>query len=120
VLIDDAAVKITARSAKLYSSQLQNILVNVWPEPDWGLMLSVKADIAGEAGDGLQFIQESPLKSNIGETFADWNLQGELSTKLNFSMSLSGAKNPQVNVATNWHDVNIDIASLRGTQLQYS
>lgn len=109
VLIDDSEVDVIASTAKLYSSELDNIRVAVWSESERGLMLSATATMFGSAADGLQLVHESPLKASVGETFVGWELPGQLSTSLDLQMNLSGKEQPDVNVSTLWQQVDIDM-----------
>lgn len=109
VLIDDKDVDVIASDAQIYSSQLQNIRIAVWPGSDQGLILSAAATMSGSAADGLQLVHESPLRANVGEVFVDWELPGQLQTTLDLQMNLSGKSRPTVKVSTLWQEVDIDM-----------
>ncbi len=112
VLIDDKEVDVIVNAAKLYSSQLENIRVAVWPEPTGGQVLTATAKMSGSAEDGLRLVHESPLKANVGETFAGWKLPGQLQTRLDLQMMLSRQGQPQIDVSTLWQQVDIDMVPL--------
>jgi uncharacterized protein (TIGR02099 family) len=110
ILIDDTDVSVWADRGRLFDSRVENISVETWLNEARQIMLAVDGSVAGPAADGLSVLNQSPLNKIVGGAFTDWTLRGELQTELELQMNLgSPATPPQVQVATRWQDVAIDI-----------
>jgi uncharacterized protein (TIGR02099 family) len=110
VLIDDSLVSVWSQSAQLYESSIDFLSVEAWLNDDQQMMLAINSAMKGDAGDGLQIINESPISVLVGEAFSDWDLSGQLDTQLDLLLNLSDAQTaPVVDVQTLWQDVDLGI-----------
>lgn len=110
VLIDDSLVSVWSESAQLYDSSIDFLSVEAWLNDSRQMMLAISSAMNGDAGDGLQIINESPISALVGEAFSDWTLSGQLDTQLDLLLNLSDAKiAPVVDVQTVWQDVDLGI-----------
>lgn len=110
ILIDDSDVSVWAEEATLFDSRVRHLSVETWLNDSRQIMLAVDGSVRGPAADGLTVLNDSPLASIVGRAFADWQLTGELDTDLDLQLNLTDkAVRPRVDVATRWHDVDLDI-----------
>ncbi|MEM9256003.1 MAG: DUF3971 domain-containing protein [Pseudomonadota bacterium] len=110
VLINNTRVSVWSDRASIYRSDATSLSVETRVASDGDLMLDVRGQIEGPAGDGLKVVNESPLASAVGAAFANWRLEGELSADLRLRLNLSDQTAlPLVDVATRWRDVSIDV-----------
>ncbi|MCZ6831472.1 MAG: DUF3971 domain-containing protein, partial [Gammaproteobacteria bacterium] len=109
IVIDDAQVDVWARRARVYDSVAEDVTVSLRQDHKLHLILSVDATIVGGAEDGLAVVNQSPLRKLVGDSFADWQLQGALRTDLQLEMDLTDPSVPtQVQVLTTWDAVDLD------------
>jgi uncharacterized protein (TIGR02099 family) len=110
ILIDDSDVSVWANRAQLYQSEIEQLSVEAWLEPDAQVMLAVDAAMRGPAADGLEILNGSPIDDIVSGTFQDWSLEGGLEVDLQLEMNLSNkATPPGIEVATRWQDVAMHI-----------
>jgi len=113
VLIDNAETRVIADQARLLDSTLEDIEVSVVPDAQSHLVLGVRARLRGPAADGLAIVNTSPLRQNVGDSFAAWQLDGSLETGLSLQLDLTDATvPPDVQVDTRWASVAVDTGSL--------
>lgn len=113
VLIDDSHVDVHGARGKLLDSEVTDVVVRVRQDDANQLHLSVDASMEGGAGDGLAVVNNSPLRQQVGDSFADWQLDGELDTHLKLDMNLSdNAEPPQVDLVANFSGVDVSMGSL--------
>jgi uncharacterized protein (TIGR02099 family) len=113
VIIDDADVDVHATEARLFDSEARDIEMRLRTDADKHLQLALSALILGSAADGLAVINTSPLRKVVGDSFADWQLQGDLRTELELALDLTDLSlPPQVDVVTHWDNVEIDTGPL--------
>ena len=127
VLIDDADVDVYATQARILNSAVSDIRASIRSDENQELSLDLQAAMRGSAADGLTIVNTSPLRSNVGDSFEDWTLTGELETRLQLSMNISDqAKPPLVNLWAGWSDIDADLGGLNltvenlGGELQYT
>ncbi len=113
VLIDDAQVDVYAQRGKILDSELRDLRLELRPDAAQALHLRLSAAMQGSAADGMAVVNTSPLRNMVGDTFADWTLEGELDTRLALAMNLSDPiLEPQVNLVTDWSAVEVDMVDL--------
>lgn len=113
VLIDDANVDVHGERGKLLASDVSDVAVQIRQNPRGELLLSVDAAMTGNAADGLAIVNASPLRQQVGDTFVDWTLDGDLETRLKLSMNLSDSELlPRVDLVTDWSGVNVSMGDL--------
>jgi uncharacterized protein (TIGR02099 family) len=113
VLIDDSDVDVQGGRGKLLDSDVADVNVRIRQDQRKQLHLSVDAGMSGSAADGLEVVNTSPLRNQVGDSFADWQLDGGLQTRLKLEMNLSDASaTPVVDLVTEWDQVNVDMGSL--------
>ncbi len=83
-------IKVITEAAKSTSG-----LKNTNAETDSQTWLMVNGQLKGSASEGLKYLQQTPLKAAVNNAFDDWVAKGDLTTKLNARISLSG--NPEAN-----------------------
>ncbi|MEM0953135.1 MAG: DUF3971 domain-containing protein, partial [Pseudomonadota bacterium] len=107
ILVDNVDVDAFGR-AQILSSAVENAHIALRPNPDKSLRLFLTADMQGSAQDGLDIVNGSPLRDLIGDSFANWELAGELDARLSLAMDLrENLDAPSVRLRTHWRDVNI-------------
>lgn len=80
--------------------------------------LMVDGQVKGSASEGLKYLQQTPLKAVVNDAFNDWAAQGDLTTKLNARISLSG--NPEANhIRVSSGLSNVDV-TLNNLNLEFS
>ncbi len=110
VLIDDTLVSVWSESAQLYDSTIDRLSVEAWVNDSREMMLAINSAMSGDAKDGLQIINESPISALVGEAFSDWTLAGGLDTQLDLLLNLSDKQAaPAVDVQTRWREVDLGI-----------
>lgn len=113
VVIADTDVDVYAQRARLLDSQATDLSVTLRSAPNKNLLLNVSGQIEGDASDGLAVVNNSPLRDIVGDTFADWQLQGALGTHLQLKLNLSDSSQaPVVRVNTDWRGVQLDAVPL--------
>lgn len=113
VLIDDADVDVYAQSGRVLDSDVRNVQLRLRQGVGNQLQLSLSAAMTGSAADGLSVVNNSPLRTTVGDTFTDWSLQGGLDTRLALAMNLSDAsQEPQVNLVADFSDVDVDMGEI--------
>ena len=55
--------------------------------------LSVQADIQSSAQSALRFVENSPLKEQVGDTFSDWQVEGGVAIELDLLFGLGEGDN---------------------------
>jgi uncharacterized protein (TIGR02099 family) len=110
VLINDTDVSVWSERATLFNSDIDFLSAEAWLDENSQMMLAISSEMKGDAADGIQVVNESPLSSIVGEAFTDWKLSGELETSLELQINLNdpGAP-PQVEVDTRWNGVDVFI-----------
>ncbi|MFK8047757.1 MAG: YhdP family protein [Halioglobus sp.] len=110
VLIDDSLVSVWSESARLYDSSIDFLSVEAWMSDQREMMLAISSAMSGDAGDGLQIVNESPISALVGDAFTQWSLSGDLDTQLDLLLNLSDKKTaPIVDVQTLWREVDLGI-----------
>ncbi len=110
LLVDDTDISVWADTARIYDTQVQQLSAEAWMGPSGGMMLAVAGSLQGPAADGLAVLNDSPLREFVGDTFAAWQLTGDIHTRLQLLLDLGQkAAPPQVEVYTRWHDVAMQI-----------
>lgn len=110
LLIDDTDVSVWSESAQIFGSRVEQLSAEAWMAPAGAMMLAVDARLDGPAADGLAVLNNSPLRQYVGDTFAAWQMTGDIATRLQLQLVLAGdAPPPQVEVNTRWREVDIQI-----------
>jgi len=127
VLINDTQVSVWSDHARLYDSDIRFLSAEAWKSDNAHMMLAISAEMEGDAADGMQVINQSPLNKIVGGVFTDWQLHGGLKTRFELLLDLNDATTaPVVEVDTRWHavDLGIEPGNLRvddiSGQLAYS
>jgi uncharacterized protein (TIGR02099 family) len=108
VLIDDSDVSVWAERANLLASTAQQVSVETRVNAAGHLTLDLRGGVHGPAADGFRVLNESPLADVVGPSFSAWKATGKLDTDLDLHLDLTDTTAaPQVNVLTQWHDVDI-------------
>ncbi|MEE4658936.1 MAG: DUF3971 domain-containing protein, partial [Halieaceae bacterium] len=107
ILVDNAEVDAFG-SARILSSRVSDAHIALRPNPDNSLRLFLRANMAGSAQDGLDIVNQSPLRERVGDSFSDWVLQGELASRLSLEMDLRNTGlEPHVELLTDWREVDV-------------
>lgn len=108
VFIDDAGVRVKARSGELLNTQVSNVIVDI-PHVDSGehSHLYLDGEFSGGLGDGLKILQEAPI--GTGPTFAGWEGEGSLVGKLKLDVPLVKGQQPKVLVDFSTADARLKI-----------
>ncbi len=87
-----------------------------------GSLLSVLAEVEGEASSGLTVLTQTPIRDALGDSFDSWQLQGALNARVDLAIPLQAGLDghrQQVDVAfSNTHlsmnDLKLDFTDLNG------
>ena len=110
VLIDNADVSVWADRGKLLDSDLSRVSVETGLDKEGRVELAIDGRLTGPASDGLQVLNQSPLRDIIGDVFTQWKMSGDLQTALTIDLVLGDdAPPPLVDVSTTWNDVALTI-----------
>jgi uncharacterized protein (TIGR02099 family) len=113
IVIDDLQVDVRARSARIHDSLVENTIVSLRQDENEHMILGVSAMAQGDASDGLLIVNQSPLRKLVGDSFAEWQLQGELLTRLQLEMDLTDSTVPPViEVQARFDDVDLNTGKL--------
>ncbi|MBA1201807.1 TIGR02099 family protein [Pseudomonas capeferrum] len=110
VSIDDAGVRIKARSGLLLDTQVSDVNVDI-PHVDEGQHSHLHLDGAFKGGlpDGLKILQQAPI--GTADIFAGWEGEGPLHGKLKLDIPLAKGEQPKVLVDFSTRDALLKIAS---------
>ncbi len=113
VVIDDANADVLGRRARMLDSDVRDIIVELRQDANKHLQLGVAAQVSGGAADGLEVVNNSPLREMVGDSFVGWQLSGDLVTDMELRLDLTDPTvPPDVAVATDWSAVRIDTGSI--------
>ncbi len=54
-----------------------------------GSVLTVQAAVEGEASSGLTVLTDTPLRESLGDTFASWDIEGQLQARVDLDIPLA-------------------------------
>ncbi len=113
VLIDDTNVDLFGSEGRILDSGVSDIRVRLRRDASQAMQLAVSANMVGSAADGLHIVNHSPLRTLVGDNFADWQAEGGLASALELEMNISDLSQPPVvDLTTFWADVTVDMGSL--------
>ena len=108
VLIDDTNVSVWSERAQLYETEVDYLSAEAWLGRDKKMQLAIGGSMRGDASDGLQVINNSPLTGIVGSVFSNWQMTGDLTTALNLQMNLGDSSEaPIVTVDARLRDVEV-------------
>ncbi len=108
VLIDDTNVSVWSERARLYDTDVDYLSAEAWLGESKQMQLAISGLMRGDASDGLEVINNSPLTGVVGGAFGDWQLTGELATRLDLQMNLGDVSQPPaVNVETDLNNAEL-------------
>ncbi|MDD0972749.1 YhdP family protein [Pseudomonas fontis] len=119
VFIDDAGVRIKARSGQLLNTQVSQVNVDIpHVAADQHSHLYLDGEFDGALGDGIKILQEAPI--GTAATFAGWEGEGPLNGKLKLDIPLVAGQQPKVVVdfSTERARLKISEPALELTQLR--
>ncbi|PWB34947.1 TIGR02099 family protein [Pseudomonas sp. SDI] len=109
VFIDDAGVRIKARSGLLLNTTVSNVAVDIpHVAADEHSHLYLDGDFDGSLGEGVKVLQEAPI--GTGPTFAGWEGEGPLKGKLTLDIPLVKGQAPKVLVDFATDEARLKIA----------
>ncbi|MDZ7784409.1 MAG: DUF3971 domain-containing protein [Halioglobus sp.] len=110
VLVDDTRVSVWAGQGAVLDSTVSDLSVETWLDKARRVNLLVNGTVQGPAADGLEVVNTSPLGGLAGDTFADWQLSGQLTTDLQLHLQLGeSAAPPEVDLHSRLRDVDLRI-----------
>jgi uncharacterized protein YhdP len=113
IVIDDAQVDVLARRARIYDSVAEDVTVSLRQDRNRNMILAIDATVRGDAADGLEVVNQSPLRKLVGDSFAEWQLRGGLLTNLQLEMNLTDVSvPPRVQVSASFDEVELDTGPL--------
>ncbi|MCY4427239.1 MAG: DUF3971 domain-containing protein, partial [Halieaceae bacterium] len=111
--VDNTEVDALVQRAHCLDSQAELVKINLNRGPGRELLLEVKGALQGPAQDGLSVLNDSPLRSMIGDAFVDWKLDGEMTTALQLNLDLRDpGRSTKVELTTEFADVVLDTGVL--------
>lgn len=111
--VDNTSVDAEIQRARCLDSVVESAAVSLRPGggSPAGLLLAVDARLEGPAQDGFEAVKQSPLRGLVGDAFADWQMQGELSTALELAMDLrTPGAGTRVSLQSELDGVALDLA----------
>lgn len=112
VRVDDGRTWAAASAGRVLDTQLDALRVGVLPRIG-GADLAVRASLRGDAADGEQLLQDSPLASLTNNVFSEWSLRGPVSGELALDITLGAdAVPPEVALSLALEGVDARIAPL--------
>lgn len=87
VTLVDAQAHVTAESGKLLNSEIQNLVADFIPDKSGGVV-TVKSKLSGPTGDGLQILQDTPLRDVLFDLVDDFQVAGEMELDLDLGIPL--------------------------------
>ncbi len=113
ILIDDATVDVYGRRGRILDSSVEFARIALRPNADASLRLALSAKVTGAAQDGLDVVNQSPLREIVGDSFSDWELEGDLVSELALEMDLKpDAAAPLVTYDGSWDAVTVSMTDL--------
>lgn len=117
VLIDDADVDVTTRTARLFDLDIPSARVAARRLAAGGMLLNIEAQAQGDASQALRVVNESVIDTVVGSAFQQWRSSGAVNAKVNLAIPLAGAN------AELHSDVQVDLQrvklELTGQRLQF-
>ncbi|MDP3517981.1 MAG: YhdP family protein [Pseudohongiella sp.] len=94
VLISENNVDISAKAGSTLGIKLDSSQGILRPNPSGGSWLSVTGKGRGSAAQGLQYLQQTPVTADIGQTFSQWQAEGDtdIALALNIPLNVAGAR----------------------------
>ncbi|TFH74762.1 TIGR02099 family protein [Gammaproteobacteria bacterium LSUCC0112] len=89
VLISDNAVDIAASAGSTMGIKLDASAGTLRPNPSGGSWLNINGKGRGSAAHGLQYLQQTPVTASIGQTFSQWQAEGDTDITLALSIPLN-------------------------------
>ncbi len=78
-----------------------------------GSLLSIKAEVEGDASSGLDVLTDTPLRDSLGNVFDDWELSGDLRAAVDLDIPLqSGLSGHRQQVDVDLKNASLVMASL--------
>lgn len=105
VLISDNVVDLSASAGSTLGIKLDSSAGALRPNPAGGSWLSVTGKGKGSAAQGLHYLQQTPVTAAVGQTFSQWQAEGDTDIELALSIPLNvqGAR-PDVDVRFSFAD----------------
>lgn len=101
---DDKSMSVTANTGQILQNNIQNVQANI---ADLGkAVLTVNGKTTGDLSDGLQFLQQSPLRETIGKRLQPLQLHGPMNLDLQMTIPL---KAPGIDILGNVSLQNADL-----------
>jgi len=95
VFFRDGELIAQASGGKVYQSDVDYAWVHL---PEANDKLFVVGSVDGKIQDLDKLFSDSPLKEEIGDELAAWDMSGDIQTGLNLNLPLEGKRQPQVKV----------------------
>lgn len=127
VFVDDANVLVEAGEAWVSGLRIQNTVVRYVPEiKQKGGMIRLKTSINGEVGAALEYLQDSPIKKQMGGALDDWIATGRISGRLTTGIPIGLDRSVSVDLRSRLHgakfsndQINLEFEDINGP-LRYS
>jgi len=120
IVFNDDQLSARVKEASVYDGVMTGVVS--WNEKSQQ-RLSVQADIQSSAQSALRFVESSPLKQQVGDTFSDWQVEGGVGITLDLLFGLGEGNDfssqlAEITLANNrlyLPQQNLDINSAKGT-----
>lgn len=112
--VDDTRVLVEASSAKVSGLGLSEAIVRFEPvKGKKGGMIEVDTAINGQVSDALGFLQDSPIKKQLGNSLDEWQGQGRISGKVLAEIPIGLKVDPNVRLRSRLKGASFKNAGLR-------
>tara|TARA_R110002072_G_scaffold142853_5_gene288619 strand:- start:20413 stop:24477 length:4065 start_codon:yes stop_codon:yes gene_type:complete len=88
VTINDGAVDVLAEAGQSLGIDFNKTVASVRPHPQGGSWLTVSGTGQGSAGQGLAYLQQTPVTRDVAQSLAGWEARGEAEFTLSLSVPL--------------------------------
>lgn len=88
VTINDGTVDVLAEAGQSLGIDFNKTVASVRPHPQGGSWLTVSGTGQGSAGQGLLYLQQTPVTRDVGQSLSGWDAKGEAEFTLSLSVPL--------------------------------
>lgn len=114
IVVDDDHVDVDVAQAQIKENNIFNATLKLIDNPrDVGRALLIKGESASDVNRAMALINDSPLRKNIGDTFDDWVMRGDVTATLKLVVPLEkDVKGESQTVDVEIKNADVDITSL--------
>ncbi len=109
VFVDDTHVLVEAGQASVSGLDMHDVVVRYVPaRRQKGGEVKINTRIDGKVSAALAYMQDSPIKKQLGSALDDWSCQGRVSGRVVAGIPIGLEKDVSVDVRARLHDAQLD------------